>query len=213
MNPRDWRDPAMIVALGIAGLAILVGLSYLLPPLVESVGAAVGLGVATATTGFATAGFTASWLPTVATASMGLAGASVTVLVLKRVTEKAAAQPFEYLLPLFVILSALVVDLTKDTLFANSAQKAVYTAATAGLLLGGGILLRQAKVVIRIMGIVLPFIPVVAVWLLAASRSQQRTTIENLREGGAVAGWGLVASGAIAVVVIVLAIWMPKKES
>lgn len=213
MAGRDWKDPAVIVAAGIGGLAVLWGLSLLLPPLVESIGAAIGLGVATASTGFATVGITASWLPTAATASMGVAAASLTVVVLQRVVERGTAQPFEWLLPLFVILSALVVDLTKDTLFANGAQKALYTAATSGLLLGGGILLRQSKVIVRAMGVVLPFVPLIAVWLVAASRSQQRSTIDNLREGGVVAGWGVAGSAVIALVVIVLAVWLPKRES
>ena len=63
MNRRDLATPLVVLAWGAAALAglwglamVLRALAYAVAILVKAIGAAVGLGVATATTGFATAG-------------------------------------------------------------------------------------------------------------------------------------------------------------
>lgn len=219
MNRRDLATPLVVLAWGAAALAglwglamVLRALAYAVAILVKAIGAAVGLGVATATTGFATAGVVGPWLPTAATGAVVVAAVGTIYMVFERIVEKAKDQPFEWLLPLFAILAALMVDLTKDTLLPTNTERALYTAATAGLVLGGGILLRQRKVIVRALGVVLPFCPCALIWMLLASNRQRRVTIEELLEGGTLASWGLVASLVLAVIVVLLGLLLPLRD-
>lgn len=211
MDRHAWSNPLWLLAAGVSGFLILLGLSFLLPPVIKAFGAAGGLATATAATGFATAGITASWLPTLATASMAAAAGGTTYLVVHRVVREGTKQPFEWLLPLFTILTGLMVDLTKDSLFGNNTQRALFVGATAGFLLGGGILMRNPRLTVRVIGFVLPFLPLAAVWFLAASRSERQSTIESLTSGGVLAGWGLLGSVALTVLVVGLAIALPRR--
>ena len=63
MSRPDFSSPLVIVAVGIAGGAVLWGIGQVLPAIAEALGilisavaASVGLVIAVATTGFATAG-------------------------------------------------------------------------------------------------------------------------------------------------------------
>lgn len=217
MSRPDFSNPLVIVAVGVGTAGVLWAVAQLLPAiadaagiLIKAFGAAVGLGVAAATTGFATAGAVASWLPTAATAGVAAAGVGATYLVIAKIVEKGKEKPYEWLLPALGLLAVFFVDLTKDQLLSTVTERAIYALTTGLLTIGGGLLLLQERLTVRAVGFLLPFLPSVAVWLLLLQERHIPGALSDFISSGSVGAIGLVGVFVLGTLTAALGILLPK---
>ena len=219
MNKPDVSSPLVIVSLGIAGGAVLWGVAQLLPAIADAVGilvkavaAASGLAFAVATTGFATAGTVATWLPIAASAGVAATGISATYLVVARIVEKGRERPYEWLLPALGLLAVFFVDLTKDELVPTVLQRAIYALITGLFTVGGGFLLMQRRVVARIIGFGLPFAPSIVVWLLLLRAKHVSGALSDFIASGSLGAIGLVGVFVLGAVIAILGVLLPSHK-
>lgn len=219
MRTPDTSSPLVIAALGLAIAAVLWGAAQLIAPildgiavLIKAIGAAGGIAVATATTGFATAGTVAPWLAPAAAGSLAAAGAGATYIVLHKVVEKGKEQPYEWLLPALGLLAIFFVDLTKDGLFPTFTERAIYALVTGLCTIGGGILLLNKRIAVRILGVWLPFAPTVVVWASLVREQQLAKGLADFIKSGSVGAIGLVGIFVLAFVIVGLGILLPNRN-
>lgn len=220
MSNAGSSRPMLIIAWGIAVATGLWGLAKVLPALatagsilIQGLGVAGGLAFAAATTGFATAGTVAAWLPVAASAGLAATGASVTYLVVAKIVEKGKERPYEWLLPILGLLSIFFVELSSDQLVPTVLQRAIYSLATGLLTIGGGLLLMQRSLLVRAIGFGLPFLPSVIVWAaLVRARHITGALLDFIRSGstGAI---GLLGVFTLGVTVAVLGVLLPVRSS
>lgn len=219
MNRLDFSNPFVIASLGIACGAVLWGVAQVLPALaaaagilISAVAASAGLAFSVATTGFASAGNIVSWLPTAATAGVVAAGVGTTYLVLEKIVEKGKEKPYEWLLPAFTLLAVFFVDLTKDQLLSTVTERAIYALTTGILTVGGGFLLMQRRIAIRVIGFILPFLPSITVCLLLLHQEHIPGALTDFIASGSIGAAGLVSAFVLALVVAVLGILLPTHD-
>jgi hypothetical protein len=220
MRTPDTSNPLVIAALGVAIAAVLWGAAQLIAPifdgvavLIKAIGAAGGIAVATATTGFASAGAVAPWLAPAAAGGLAAAGAGATYIVLHKVVEKGKEQPYEWLLPALGLLAVFFVDLTKDELFPTFIERAIYALTTGLCTIGGGILLLNQRIAVRVLGAVLPFAPTVVVWAILVREQQLAKGLADFVKAGSVGAIGLVGVFVLALVIVGLGIFLPKRNA
>jgi len=219
MSQPDISKPFVIVAIGIAASGVLWGLAQLLPAiadaigiLLKAIGAAVGLAVAVATTGFATAGVVSAWLPKAATAGVAAAGLGTTYLVVAKIVEKGKEKPYEWLLPALGLLAVFFVDLAKDQLVQTVTERALYGLSTGLLTVGGGFLLLQKKFIVRAIGFVLPFLPTVIVCLALLKEQQIPGALTDFIASGSLGAIGLIGVFVLGALIAVLGVVIPNHE-
>ncbi len=218
MREPDFSSPPVIVAGGIAIAAILWGLAQIIPPIFEglghlckAVGAAVGLGFATATTGFATAGVVASWLAPATAAGAATTAVCAAVFVVHKVVERAKEQPYEWLLPALGLLAVFFVDLSKDELLVTGTARALYALATGIFTIGGGLLLLNSRLWVRALGFFLPFLPTGVVWATLVSNGHVTRGLADFILAGSPAAIGMVGVLILGGVIAVLGIALPER--
>jgi hypothetical protein len=219
MSRLNFSDPLTIVAMGIGAGGVLWGIAQILPAianffgiLIMAIGTTVGLGFAAATTGFATAGSIASWLPMAATVGVAATGASATFLVVVKIVEKGKEKPYDWLLPALALLAVFFVDLTKDALLATVTERAIYAMATAIFTIGGGFLLMQRRFAVRLAGFALPFLPSIVIWLMLIQQKQINGALEDFILSGTIGAFGLIGAFALAILIALLGVLLPKHE-
>jgi hypothetical protein len=109
-----WPPAPQLLAAGLGGAAILVALAYLLKLILPILFASFGLAFAAATTGFATAGFIATWVAPAAAGGTAVIAGVVSVKLLHTVTMSAEAKPYEWTLPLLGTAAGVLVNLSND---------------------------------------------------------------------------------------------------
>jgi hypothetical protein len=218
MNKSSASVPLVILAVGVVLCGLLWVLGHVAHPLaeaigvvIESFGAAVGLGVAAATTGFGTAGMVAPWLATSASAGLAAAGVGTTYYIIRQVVVKGKEKPYDWLLPALGLLAVFFVDLTKDELLSNPAERAIYALCTGLLTVGGGFLLMQKKIVVRAVGFLLPFLPAVMVWFLLQEQEHKEKVVTALK-GSDIGMFGLIGVLVIGGVISILGVFLPRKD-
>jgi hypothetical protein len=163
---EEWiKKPAVIVALGIAGAAVLAALLWGLSEIIPALGVAVGLAISVSATGLATASGLAPWVAPLATVGVGVTGASAAYIVIITVGEKVKQSPYVWTIPLLSITAGLLADLCKEFFFDNKIAQIVFTTIVAFMLLVGGYLLTKKPIGLRAFGVVLPLLP--SVFMLA----------------------------------------------
>lgn len=219
MPSPDFSNPLIIVATGAAVCAALWGVALIIPAIAEALGilitaagAAGGLAVAVGTTGFATAGVVSAWIPPVAAAGLAAAGISTTYLVVAKIVEQGKERPYEWLLPALGLLAVFFVDLTKDQLLLTVTQRALYGLTTGMLTVGGGILLLQRRMVIRCIGLLLPFVPSVGICLLFLRKEHIRAAFMDFMTAGSMGSVGMIGVFMLGLVVAVLGLAIPRKK-
>ncbi len=219
MSRPDTSDPVVIVALGIAFGCSFLGLAILLPALADAIsiilkafGAAAGIAVAVSTTGFATAGVFVTWLPQAATAGIATAGIGTTYLVLAKIVEKGKEKPYEWLLPVLGALVAFFVDLAKDQLVQTVIERAIYSISTALLIVCGGFLLLQKRMIVRAIGFVIPFLPTVIVCVTLFKEQQIPNTLTDFLAAGSLGAIGLIGVFLLGLLIAVLGVVIPNNE-
>jgi hypothetical protein len=217
MSRPDFSNPLIIVATGVAAGPVLWGIAQLLIAiadffriLITVIAAAGGIAFWVATTGFATAGSIASWIAIAATVGVAAAGASTTILVIVKIVEKGQEKPYEWLLPALTLLAVFFVDLTKDQLQATSTERAIYALNTGILTVGGGFLLMQRQVAVRAIGFALPFLPLIAVWVLLLQQKRILDALSDFITSGAIGAIGLMGAFVLALVIVALGVLLPK---
>ena len=220
MRTPNTSDPMLVAALGVAIAAVLWGVAQLIAPifdgiavLIQAVGAAGGIAVATATTGFATAGMVAPWLAPAAAGGLAAAGAGVTYIVLHKVVEKGKERPYEWLLPALGLLAVFFVDLTKDALFQTFIERAIYALSTGLFTIGGGMLLLNRRIPVRFFGAVLPFAPTAVVWASLVREQQLSEGLAEFVSSGSVGAIGLAGVFALAIVIVGLGVLLPDRNA
>ena len=210
----------MIVAVGVAIAALLWGIAQVIPPifdgigvLIKAVGAAGGLAVAAATTGFATAGTVAGWLAPAAAAGVAAAGVGVTYIVLHKVVQEAKEKPYEWLLPALGLLAVFFVDLSKDELLASGTERALYALATGCCAIGGGVLLLNQRYWVRAVGFFVPFLPTLVVWAALVREGHITKGLADFIRSGSAGALGLVGVLVLGAVIAILGIALPKRPS
>lgn len=213
------KSASLVLAYGIAITAVLWGLSLLLPALGQflvilwqGLLAGVGLGIAAATTGFATAGIVSEWVPKVASVGLATGGASATIYVVNRIVHVAKRNPYEWILPSLGLLAVFCVDLTKDLLIANAVERALYALVTGLLTIGGGLLLMQKAIGLRAIGFILPFIPSVAVWLLLLRSSAGHPVLSEFILSGSTGAIGFVGVFMFGLITAITGILIPTLD-
>lgn len=219
MYKPDISKPGVIVALGIAAAVVLWGAAQLIPAvaeaagiLIKAIGAAGGLAVAVATTGFATAGVVSTWLPTAATACVATAGVGTVYLVVAKIVEKGKEKPYEWLLPGLGLLAVFCVDLAKDQLVQTVTERAIYGLSTGLLTIGGGFLLLQKKIIARAIGFVLPFVPTAIVCITLFKKEKIPGALTDFLAAGSLGAIGLIGVFILGGVIAVLGVVIPNRE-
>ncbi|QLG93670.1 hypothetical protein HZF02_17695 [Pseudomonas yamanorum] len=219
MNRSNLSNPAVILAAGVAAGAVLWGIAQLLPAiaaffgiLIQAIAAAAGLAVAVATTGFATAGSVAAWLPIAATVGVGAAGASATYLVVVRIIDKGKEHPYQWLLPALAALAVFCVDLTKDQLVTTGLERALYGLTTTVLTIAGGWLLMTRQLSVRLIGFLLPFLPSIAICLLLLKQQHVNGALSDFIASGSVGAIGLMGAISMAFIVGALGLLLPHAK-
>ncbi|QBJ77879.1 hypothetical protein [Aquitalea sp. USM4] len=219
MSRLNWSNPFTIAALGIAAGGLLWGIAQLLPAIaaffaiiIKAIGAAGGLAIAVSSTGFATAGVFAAWLPNVATLGVATAGMGTTYLVVAKIVEKGKEKPYEWLLPALGLLAVFFVDLTKDQLVPTGTERALYGLTTALLTIGGGFLLLQKKLIVRAIGFILPFIPACVVCLLLIQENHVSAALSDFIASGSVGAIGLIGVFVLGALIAILGVVIPSNN-
>ncbi|QBE66492.1 hypothetical protein [Pseudoduganella lutea] len=193
--------------LGVFGVYVLPAVGWAIATVIEAFGVAAGLAVATATTGLATATVLAPWVAEVAAVTLGATGMGVGYLVVLKVVEKGKDHPYELLVPVFGILAALCVDLTKDALLESQIMKAFYPFFTGALTIIGGVLLINKQLPMRIVGGLLPFIPPLLVVQQLLTRKKYdvaKAALQDPTTPEFIAVWGTLIVGLVIVIIGVL---------
>lgn len=219
MRTSDLSNPLIIVSIGIAAAAALWGIAQVIPPIFEGIGvlitavaAAGGLAVATATTGFATAGTIASWLAPAAAAGVAATGAGVTYVVLYKVVKEAKDKPYEWLLPALGLLAVFFVDLSKDELLATGTERALYGLTTGCCTIGGGILLLNPRIWVRVLGFIVPFLPTFVVWGALVREGHITRGLTDFIRAGSAGAIGLVGVLVLGIVIALLGVALPQRS-
>jgi hypothetical protein len=114
INMDKWPSVPQILAAGAVIVATLIAFAFLLKLVLPAIGVAIGLGVATATSGLATAGVVATWFAPVAAGGTAVIALMVSLRVLNIVTQSAADKPYEWTLPLLGVAAGILVNLSED---------------------------------------------------------------------------------------------------
>ena len=219
MRTPDISSPPVIVAIGVAIAAALWGMGQVIPPifdgigvLIKAVGAAGGLAVAAATTGFATAGTVATWLAPAAAAGVAASGVAITYVVLHKIVEEGREKPYEWMLPALGLLAVFFVDLSKDDLLATGTERALYGLTTGCCTVGGGVLLLNQRLLVRVLGFLVPFLPTLVVWAALVRDGQLARGLGDFIRAGSVGALGLVGVLIMGAVIAVLGVVLPNRQ-
>lgn len=204
MTSFNTSSPSAVLAIGIAIAACIAAALWGLAQVIPAFGVAVGLGIAAASTGFATAGTIASWVPTAASVGIVAGGASITVYVVSKVVESGKNRPYEWTLPALTILAVFFVDMTKEIAFSTQLERATFAFATGMLTLAGGFLLLQRAWAAKIIGFLLPFFPVVVVVAIYLKDKQIQGLLSDILAAGTTGAIGLVGAIVVAAFVAIL---------
>jgi hypothetical protein len=206
MSSFNTSNPSFVLAAGLAIAACIAAALWGLALVIPAVGAAIGLGIAVASTGFATAGAVASWLPTAASAGLAAGGASITIYVVSKVVESGKNRPYEWTLPALTVLAVFFVDMTKEIAFSAQLERAIFAFATGMLTLAGGFLLLQRALAEKIIGFLLPFFPAIVVVAIYLKEGQIQTLMSDILAAGNTGAIGLVGAISVAAFVAILGI-------
>jgi hypothetical protein len=141
----DPQSPSAstILAYGAAVAIGIFGLGYCLKIVLSVLGTSLGLTIATATTGLATAGAVASWVAPVAAAGVAATGTVLTVHLLVKLAEEVHDKPYEWTLPLVAAIAGVLVNLSKDLVFQNTAMRLLFGGMTALWIVVAGALYKR----------------------------------------------------------------------
>lgn len=204
MNYFNISSARDVIALGIAIAACIAAALWGLAQVIPAFGAAIGLGIAAASTGFATAGAIKSWVPAAASVGIAAGGASITVYVVSKVVESGKNRPYEWTLPALTTLAVFFVDMTKEIAFSTQLERATFAFATGMLTLTGGFLLLQRSWVAKIIGLLLPFFPVVVVVAIYLKDKHVQSLVSDILAAGTTGAIGLVGAIVVAAFVAIL---------
>lgn len=215
MSSSKSSEAFVILAMGAAAGLALWGFAQVIPPLfqgiafvIQAVVAAGGLAVGLAA---GSAGAVSAWVVPVASAGVAATGAGVTLVVLHKIVENGKEKPYEWLLPALGLLAVFFVDISKDGLVDNGTMRALYALGTGICTIGGGVLLLNRHLLVRVIGFVLPFVPTAAVWATLLSRGGIRAGIADFVRSGSLGSIGLVGVLVMGVVIAVLGVLLPNQ--
>ncbi|MDD0813372.1 hypothetical protein PSQ39_01890 [Curvibacter sp. HBC28] len=117
------------------------------------------------------------------------------------------------MLPALGLLAVFFVGLTKDELFPTFIERAIYALTTWLCTIGGGILLLNQRIAVRVFGAVLPFAPTVVVWAILVREQQLSKGLAEFVKAGSVGAIGLVGVFVLALVIVGLGIFLPKRNA
>lgn len=196
-NRDGWPSPAVILSIGVAITAGLVALGYALKIVLPAFGVAIGLAIATATTGLATAGSVAWWVAPAAAAGVGTTGVVVAVRLLVTVVKTAQDKPFEWSLPLLGVAAGLAMNLWKDLADAHQSVRLLLGGVAALWIVVAGACYKRPGWVGKCAAILMYLVPPVI--LLAWDLRQRGLTPARAYFGGVSGSAWLVVSAFLVV--------------
>ncbi|WP_434514728.1 hypothetical protein AB6Q56_19775 [Dechloromonas sp. ARDL1] len=205
-------SPAERIVLAILVVAGIVACGWALAHIATAILTGVGLMIAVATTGFATAGAVASWMPAATSIGVAAGGASLCVFVVGKVVESGKKQPYEWSLPALTALAVFFVDMTKEIAFSTQLERATFAVVTALLTLVSGFLLMQPKWGVKVIGFLLPFFPVLIVVLVYLQDKQIESLLNDILAAGSMGAIGLVGAIVIALLTGILGLMLSDKS-
>lgn len=205
------RNQPLAILASATGVAVCIaatlwGFSKIIPAFF----AGIGLMAAAATSGFATAGAIASWIPAVAAIGIFSGGIAVTYRVIVVAIGSGAKRPYEWALPALTILSIFLVDMTKELIFPTQLERASFALITGLCTLAGGFLLLNKKMVVNIVGMILPFIPSIFIFSIYIQKKEGSLILKDIVTSGAIGQIGLIGAFAVPLLIIPLGLSMKK---
>lgn len=212
MDWDDFKKPSMVIAAGIFIACSLWGLGKLLQFVIPAICAGAGLAYATAMTGFATAGVISTWMPQAAVVALVAGGGGAAVIASNVFVKIVKKDPYSITLPLLSLIAIFFVDMTKDSLLLTDIERAFYALCTGLCVVCGGALLTFKRVQVRIVGGVLPFLPVALVVVTFARDSKFDTLLGKVASSGYAGLVGLGGAILLAVLTIILGLSLSERN-
>jgi hypothetical protein len=159
-NGDEWyQRPTSIVAIGVAAGIVLLAFGWLLKLVIPAIGAAIGIAATIIGGGIVGSGAVASWVVPAAGAGIALVGGAGGLIILVKVIEKASNSPYEWIMPILAILSAFIIDLSKEIYQADEIVRLAFGTATTAVFFVGGLLWKKKRISNRILGTILYLLP------------------------------------------------------
>lgn len=209
---HNTASPAERIILAIIMVAGIIACGWALAHIATGILTGIGLMFAVASTGFATAGAVATWMPAATSIGVAAGGASLCVLVAGKVIESGKKQPYEWSLPALTALAVFFVDMTKEIAFSTQLERATFAIATALLTLVSGFLLMQPKWGVKAIGFLLPFFPVLIVVVVYLQDKQVENLLNDILAAGTMGAIGLVGTIVIALITGILGLMLSDKS-
>jgi hypothetical protein len=119
----------------------------------------IGLIIAVASSGLATAGAVASWIVPAASIGLTAAGGSAFVVLLVKAAKEASSEPYDWAVPLLGITGGVMLDMAKDFGIDNDLLKAALTAVVAFLVVVAGACWKSPSMSWKLTAVVLLIVP------------------------------------------------------
>ena len=162
MKNYDWmKNPLVIIAFGIAGGTVIAGLLWGFGRLIEFIAIGVGIAASIITGTTAVSTLVASWAIPAATGLLGVASFSVTIVVVKKVSDNVKEKPFEWVVSLLGVLSGLFVNLSKEFFYDTPIIKIIFASISALFVAVGGFLFKTKQFLYKVIGVILILTPLV----------------------------------------------------
>lgn len=213
------KSDIMVWSIGIALVlfALCLGLKLAIEPvaralviLVQGLSMAIGLGFAAAGLGTAALPTVSTWVAPIASIGLVTTAFGTGYIVVFKIIQQSKEKPYDWLLPALGLLAIFFVDLTKDILLTNEAQRAVYALGTGLFVIGGGFLLTKPYMIMRVAGFLLPFVPPAVIFLMYCK--QQDEVIKTAHTSGNFGLIGLIGLAVTASLVIIFGVLFPAER-
>ncbi|SEJ53295.1 hypothetical protein SAMN05216327_11265 [Dyadobacter sp. SG02] len=204
MNEKNFLNPSIIIAIGVALALVILALGWVLPTILYALGCMVSIAVTGSVAGVAITAEVSkysAWF-------LGVTGTAGTVLIVAKINKLVKDEPFKWTVPILSVLTGFLVNLCDEYYPGSKFEWYILSGIAALLTIVGGVLYEQKSRWVKVAGIVahllIPFIILLGIVFNPDSNSEKSIQKAVLQIPWLV--WGcLIGTLLVSIVVAVIA--------